>query len=170
MRCEPRRCRLRYTFYASPMSSESGYDIQNAFPAEYRDSRHCNRPDYPFAYIVANPQRHVVISPFPLNAALFIPNLAQPLDEVINARSARERQNSFDVRDTIESIEGGREHFGCVGRSNQRIWFVGMSKELTREKVNSARGGIVVLRFRKKLLHAPPVETSWIRVLHRNFT
>ena len=44
-----------------------------------------------------------------------------------------------------------------------------MSKELTREKVNSARGGIVVLRFRKKLLHAPPAETSWLRVLHQIF-
>src|SRR5216684_5628763 len=167
MRCEPRDCRLRYTFYASPMSSESGYDIQNAFPAEYRDSRHCNRLDYPLAYIVANPERHVVISPFPLNAASFIPNLTQPLDEVINVGSERERQNTFDVRDTVESIEGGREHFGRVGRSNQRIWFVGMSKEVAGENVNSAAGAPVMLRLRYKLLHAPPAETSWLCVLHQ---
>src|SRR5438445_13691283 len=104
MRCEPRHCRLRYTFYASPMGSESGYDIQNAFPAEYRYNRHCNRPDHPLAYIVANPERHVVISPFPLNAASFIPNLTQPLHAVTNFRSKRERPNSFNVRDTLESI------------------------------------------------------------------
>ena len=89
-----------------------------------------------------------MIPPFPLNAALFIPNLSQPLDEVINVRSARESQNRFDVRDTVESIEGSREHFGCIGRSNQRIWFVGMSMEVAGENVNSATGGTVILRLR----------------------
>ena len=37
---EPRHCRLRYAFHANPLCSESGYNIQNAFPADYRDSRH----------------------------------------------------------------------------------------------------------------------------------
>ena len=40
MRFEPWHCRLRYTFHASPLGNESGYNVQNAFPAEYRDSRH----------------------------------------------------------------------------------------------------------------------------------
>jgi hypothetical protein len=89
-----------------------------------------------------------VIPPFPLNAASFIPNLSQPLGEAINVGSAGERQNCFDVRDTVESIEGSREHLGCAGRSNQRIWFVGMSKEVAGKKVNSATGGTIMLRFR----------------------
>ena len=89
-----------------------------------------------------------MISPFPLNAALFISNLSQPLGEVINVGSAGERHNCFDVRDTVESIEGSREHFGGFGRSNQRIRFVGMSKELAGENVNSATGAMVILRFR----------------------
>jgi hypothetical protein len=89
-----------------------------------------------------------VISLFPLNAALFIPNLSQPLAEVIDFRSARESQNCFDVRDAVESIEGSREDFGCICRSNQRICFVGMSKEVAGENVNSATGGTVIPRFR----------------------
>jgi hypothetical protein len=89
-----------------------------------------------------------MISPLPFNAALFIPNLSQPLDKVINVRSARQSQNCFDVRDTVESIEGSREHFGCICRSNQRIWFVRMSKEVAGENVNSATGGTLILRFR----------------------
>src|SRR6266852_1334996 len=120
MRCEPRHCRLRYTFYASPMSSESGYDIQNAFPAEYRDSRHCSRPDYPFAYIVANPQRHVVISPFPLNAALFIPNLAQPLDEVIGRGIAAELHGGRDLPVGARWLKQQDESIGVM-----KIRFVG---------------------------------------------
>jgi hypothetical protein len=75
-----------------------------------------------------------------LNAALSIANLSQPLDEVIDIRSARERQDGFDVADTIESNEGSREHFGSVGRANQRIWFVGISKEVAREDFNTAAG------------------------------
>ena len=89
-----------------------------------------------------------MIPPFPLNAALFIPNLAQPLREVINVGSAGERHHGFDVRDTVESIEGSREHFGGVGRSNQRIWLVGTSKEVAGENVNPATGAMVMLRFR----------------------
>jgi hypothetical protein len=89
-----------------------------------------------------------VIPPFPLNAASFIPNPSQPLGEVINVGSAGERYNCFNVRDTVESIEGSREHFDCVGRSNQRIWFVGMSKEVAGKNVNSATGGTIMLRFR----------------------
>jgi hypothetical protein len=88
-----------------------------------------------------------VISPFPSNAASVIPNLSQPLDEIVNVRSAREGQNCFDVRDTVESIEGSREHLGCIGGSNQRIWPVGMSKEAAGEDVNSAAGAMVILRF-----------------------
>src|ERR1700689_1383691 len=60
---EPWRCPLRYTFHASPLRIESGHNIQNALPAEYRDRRHRNRLDYPFAYIIANPARHIVIAP-----------------------------------------------------------------------------------------------------------
>src|SRR5208282_549583 len=37
---EPWQSRLRYTFHANPLCSESRYNIQNAFPVEYRDSRH----------------------------------------------------------------------------------------------------------------------------------
>ena len=89
-----------------------------------------------------------MIAPLPLNAASFIPNLSQPLGEVIDVGSAGERHNCFDVRDTVESIEGSREHFGGVGRSNQRIWFVGVSKEVAGENVDSATGGTVILRVR----------------------
>jgi hypothetical protein len=42
-----------------------------------------------------------------------------------------------------------------------------MSKEAAGKNVNSASGGRVVLRFRQKLLHALPTETSWLRVLHQ---
>jgi hypothetical protein len=89
-----------------------------------------------------------VIPLFPLNAASFIPHLSQPLGEVVNVGSAGERHNRFDVRDTVESIEGSREHLGCVDRSNQRIWFVRMSKKVAGENVNSATVGTVMLRFR----------------------
>src|SRR5260370_7413986 len=61
-----------------------------------------------------------MIPPFPLNAASFVPNLSQPLDEVINVGSAGKRHNCFDVRDTVESIEGRRERLDSVSRSNQR--------------------------------------------------
>src|SRR6202035_1902699 len=148
MRGEPRYCRLWHTFNESPLRSESGYAIEEAFPADYRDSGQRNRPDYPFAYIVAKPDRHVVISPLPLNTALFIPNLSQPLDEVINVRSAGKRQDCFDVSDTVESVEGNREHFGCTCRANQRIWSVGRSKERAREDFNSATGRMVRLCLR----------------------
>jgi hypothetical protein len=148
MRCEPPHCGFRYTSQVSPPCGESGDDIQNAFPTDYRDRGHRNWSDYPFAYVVANPQRHVVISLFPLNAALFIPNFSQPLAEVIDVRSARESQNCFDVRDAVEAIEGSREDFRRVGRSNQRICFVGMSKEVAGENVNSTTGGTVILRLR----------------------
>jgi hypothetical protein len=148
MRLEPWNCRLRNTFHTSPLCRESGYNIQNAFPADDRDSRHRNRPDYTVAHVVANPQRHVVIPPFPVNAALFVPNLSQPLREIVNVGGAGERHNCFDVRDTVESIEESREHFGGVGRSNQRIWFVGMSKKEAGENVKSATDAKVVLRFR----------------------
>ena len=37
---EPWHCRLRYTFDASSLWIESGYDIQNAIPAYCRQSRH----------------------------------------------------------------------------------------------------------------------------------
>jgi len=40
MSFEPRHCRLRYTFDASSLWIESGYDIQNAIPAYRRQSRH----------------------------------------------------------------------------------------------------------------------------------
>ncbi len=89
-----------------------------------------------------------MIAPFPLNAALFIPNLSQPLGEVIYIRSARERHNCLDVGDTVETIEGTREHFRRLGGSNQRIWLVVMSKEAARENLNSATGRIDILRFR----------------------
>jgi hypothetical protein len=89
-----------------------------------------------------------VIPPIPLNAASFVPNLSQPLGEVVDGGSACERHNCFDVRDAVESVEGSREHFGCVGRSNQRIWFVGMSKKEAGENVKSATDAKVVLRFR----------------------
>ena len=148
MRGEPRYYRLWHTFNESPLRSESGYAIEEAFPADYRDSGQRNRPDYPFAYIVAKPDRHVVISPLPLNTALLIPNLSQPFDEVINVRSAREGQDCFDVGDTVESIEGSREHFDCICRANQRIWFVGRSKEMAGENVYSVTSGTVRLRFR----------------------
>src|SRR5271156_6187693 len=98
--------------------------------------------------IVANPARHVVISPLPLNAASVIPNLSQPLGEAINVGSAGERQNCLDVGDTVESIEGSREHFGCVGRSDQRIWLIRMPKEVAGENLDSAAGGPILLRLR----------------------
>src|SRR5208337_4401683 len=137
MSFELRQSRLRHTFHASPLRSEAGYNIQNAFNPDGRYSRHRNRPDYPCAHVVANPERHVVIAAFPSNAALFVPNLAKPLGEVINDRRAGERHNCFDVGDTVESVEGSREHFGRVGRANQRIWFVGVSKEVARDKFDS---------------------------------
>ena len=40
MRCEPSHGGLRYTFQVSPLRSESGYNIQHALPADYRDRRH----------------------------------------------------------------------------------------------------------------------------------
>ncbi len=89
-----------------------------------------------------------MIPPFPLNAASLISDLSQPLGEIINVGGAGERHNCFDVRDAVESVEGSREHFGCVGRSNQRIWFVGIPKEVAGENVNSATGAMVILRFR----------------------
>jgi len=147
MRLEPWQCRLRYKFHASLAWGESGYDIQNALSTEYRDIRQY-RPERPVAYVVANPERHIVIAPLPLNPALFVPNLSQPLGEVIDAGSAGERHNCFDIRDTVESIEGSREHFGCAGGSNQRIWFVRISKEVTGENLNSAAGATVMFRFR----------------------
>src|SRR5579863_3840341 len=110
-----------------------------------------------------------MISPFPPNAALLIANLSQPSDEVIDARSAREGQNCFDVSDTIEPIKRRREHLARIGRSDQRICFVGMSKEPARKKVDAATNGMDVLRFRQKLRHAPPVQISWLRTLHANF-
>ena len=138
MSFEPWHCRLRYTFDTSPLWIESGNNIQNALPAESREIWYFNRRDYPFAHVVANPARHVVIAPLPLNAAMFIANRSQPLDEVINVRSARERHNSFDVSYTVESVEGSGEHLGLVGRSDQRIWFVGASKEAAGDCFDTA--------------------------------
>ncbi|HUY17787.1 MAG TPA: hypothetical protein VMV15_01060 [Candidatus Binataceae bacterium] len=79
---------------------------------------------------------------------LFVPNLSQPPGEIIDVRGARESQNCFEVGDTVESIEGSREHLGGVGRSNQRIWLVGTSKQPAGDKVDSVGGGTVVIRFR----------------------
>ena len=74
-----------------------------------------------------------MIPPVPLNAALVVANLSQPLDELIYVRSEGERHYSFDVCDTVEFVEGSGEHFGGVGRSDQRICFVGASKEVAGE-------------------------------------
>jgi hypothetical protein len=86
-----------------------------------------------------------VIPPLPLNKAFFISNPAEPLCEVINAGCVRERKDSLDVGNTVESIECGREHFRSIGRSNQRILFVGTPKEAAGENVNSAIDGAVEL-------------------------
>jgi len=89
-----------------------------------------------------------VIPTVPLNAALFVADLSQPVGEIIGVGSAGERHNCFDVRDAVEAIECGGEHFCCIGRSNQRIWFVGASKEVAGEDVDSASGRTITLYFR----------------------
>ena len=132
---EPWHCPLRYAFHSSTPWSESRHNIQNALPGKSRNCGHRDRPDDSFAHIVANPERHVVISPFPFNAASFISNFSKPLGEVIDVGSEGERKDGLDVCDTVESVEGSREDFGCVGRANQRIWFIGLSQEVSGRKI-----------------------------------
>src|SRR5258707_11586218 len=133
---EPRHCRLRHTFHASTLWIETRHNIQNALLAECRYSRHRNRLDYARSQIVTNPLCHIVIAAFPLDAASFIADLSQPLDEVTDVGRASERYDRLDIGDTVESIERSREHFGRVGRSNQRIRFVGISEEVAGENLN----------------------------------
>src|SRR6266850_6478992 len=93
---EPRHRRLWHTFHPSTLWIETRHNIQNALLAECRYSRHRNRRDYARSQIVANPLCHIVIAPFPLDAALFIADLSQPLGEVADVGRARERHDRLD--------------------------------------------------------------------------
>src|SRR5262249_4157736 len=143
-----RHRRLGYASHMGSLLSESGYGTQDTFPAVSRHRRNRKRFKQTFAHVVANPVCHVVIAPFPFNATVFIPNLSQPLDEFIHVRGARQGKNRFDIRDTVETIERRREHFAGVGRTNQRIWLVGISKKMARDEVNSAMSETFIPRFR----------------------
>ena len=89
-----------------------------------------------------------MIAPVPLNSSVFVTDLSQPFDKIGGSGRSRKSQNCFDVGDTIESIEGSSEHFRCIDGTNQRIRFIGLSKELAGENIDSAAGGTVSLRFR----------------------
>src|SRR5579885_130851 len=120
---------LAHASHARPQRAEPRHRSQDADDIRDRYSRYRYGPEHPFARVVPDPQRHVVISAIPADDAVAVATSSQPLDEIVGVRGARERQHGLDIGNAVEAGEGGRECLAALGGSYQRIRLIGPSEK-----------------------------------------
>src|SRR5438093_8675103 len=127
---------FRNTFESCPDGRQTAHDVQYALFDNGSNSREETAYSSD-SRVVANPAGHVMIAPFPPNAAFFVANLPQAIDEFIQDRGLRQREHRFHIGHAIETIERCLEDFRRGGRTDESVCSVGTSEELTGKNFDS---------------------------------